>query len=103
MVTPHRPVSHSVSCENNRRLTEQSAASREVHRGGFSRCPPKISTRTVLRARRRALKDLLATLTYNTVHTSANLNAQIITITARPTPIHAKAFELLGLRFTSSQ
>jgi hypothetical protein len=45
---------------------------------------------------RTLLKDL-ATLTYNIARTAANPNATI-DITARPTPIQAKAFELLGLR-----
>jgi hypothetical protein len=50
---------------------------------------------------RTLLKDL-ATLTYNIARTGVNPNAQI-TITSRPTPIQAKAFELLGLSPTCSQ
>jgi hypothetical protein len=47
------------------------------------------------------LKDL-ATLTLNVARTGANPNAEIV-ITARPTPIQAKAFELLGLTPNCSQ
>ena len=50
---------------------------------------------------RTLLKDL-ATLTYNIARTGANPNAQIA-ITSRPTPIQAKAFELLGLSPNCSQ
>ena len=50
---------------------------------------------------RTLLKDL-GTLTYNIARTGANANAQI-TITSRPTPIQAKAFELLGLTPNCSQ
>jgi hypothetical protein len=50
---------------------------------------------------RTLLKDL-ATLTYNIARTAANPNATI-DITARPTPIQAKAFELLGLSPNCSQ
>ncbi|MCA0241514.1 MAG: IS1634 family transposase [Proteobacteria bacterium] len=50
---------------------------------------------------RSLLKDL-ATLTYNIARTAANPNATIA-ITARPTPIQAKAFELLGLSPNCSQ
>ena len=50
---------------------------------------------------RTLLKDL-ATLTYNIARTGANPHAQIA-ITARPTPIQAKAFELLGLSPACSQ
>jgi hypothetical protein len=50
---------------------------------------------------RTLLKDL-ATLTYNTARTAANPSATIA-ITARPTPIQAKAFELLGLSQNCSQ
>jgi transposase len=50
---------------------------------------------------RTLLKDL-ATLTYNIAHTGANPNAQIV-ITSRPTPIQAKAFELLNLTPNCSQ
>jgi hypothetical protein len=45
---------------------------------------------------RTLLKDL-ATLTYNVARAGVNPAAQII-ITSRPTPVQAKAFELLGLR-----
>lgn len=47
------------------------------------------------------LKDL-ATLTLNVARTGANPNAEIV-ITSRPTPIQAKAFELLGLNPSCSQ
>jgi hypothetical protein len=47
------------------------------------------------------LKDL-ATLTYNIARTAANPGATIA-ITARPTPVQAKAFELLGLSPNCSQ
>ena len=47
------------------------------------------------------LKDL-ATLTYNIARTAANPNAAIV-ITSRPTPIQAKAFELLQLTPNCSQ
>jgi transposase len=47
------------------------------------------------------LKDL-ATLTYNVARTGVNPAAQII-ITSRPTPVQAKAFELLGLSPHCSQ
>jgi hypothetical protein len=50
---------------------------------------------------RTMLKDL-ATLTYNIARTGANPNSQIV-ITSRPTPIQAKAFELLGLSPHCSQ
>jgi transposase len=50
---------------------------------------------------RTLLKDL-GTLTYNIARTAANPNAAIA-ITARPTPIQAKAFELLGLSPNCSQ
>jgi hypothetical protein len=50
---------------------------------------------------RTLLKDL-GTLTYNIARTGANPNAQIV-ITSRPTPIQAKAFELLGLSPNCSQ
>jgi hypothetical protein len=50
---------------------------------------------------RTLLKDL-ATLTYNIARTGANPLAQIV-ITSRPTPIQAKAFELLGLSPHCSQ
>ena len=50
---------------------------------------------------RTLLKDL-GTLTYNIARTPANPNATI-TVTARPTPIQAKAFELLGLSPNCSQ
>lgn len=50
---------------------------------------------------RTLLKDL-ATLTYNIARTPANPNATI-TVTTRPTPIQAKAFELLGLSPNCSQ
>lgn len=50
---------------------------------------------------RTLLKDL-ATLTLNVARTGANPNAEIV-ITARPTPIQAKAFELLGLNPSCSQ
>jgi hypothetical protein len=50
---------------------------------------------------RTLLKDL-ATLTYNVARTAANPAAQIV-ITSRPTPIQAKAFELLGLSPNCSQ
>jgi hypothetical protein len=47
------------------------------------------------------LKDL-ATLTLNVARTGANPNAEIV-ITSRPTPVQAKAFELLGLSPNCSQ
>jgi transposase len=47
------------------------------------------------------LKDL-ATLTLNDARTGANPNAEIV-ITSRPTPVQAKAFELLGLSPNCSQ
>jgi hypothetical protein len=50
---------------------------------------------------RTLLKDL-ATLTYNIARTAANPNATIA-VTARPTPIQAKAFELLRLSPNCSQ
>jgi hypothetical protein len=50
---------------------------------------------------RTLLKDL-ATLTYNIARTPANPNATIA-VTARPTPIQAKAFELLELSPNCSQ
>lgn len=50
---------------------------------------------------RTLLKDL-ATLTLNVARTGANPNAEIV-ITSRPTPIQAKAFELLGLNPSCSQ
>jgi hypothetical protein len=50
---------------------------------------------------RTLLKDL-ATLTYNIARTPANPKATIA-VTARPTPIQAKAFELLGLSPNCSQ
>jgi hypothetical protein len=50
---------------------------------------------------RTLLKDL-ATLTYNIARTGANPHAEIA-ITSRPTPIQAKAFELLGLSPNCSQ
>jgi hypothetical protein len=50
---------------------------------------------------RTLLKDL-ATLTYNIARTGANPLAEIA-ITSRPTPIQAKAFELLGLSPNCSQ
>ena len=50
---------------------------------------------------RTLLKDL-GTLTYNIARTPANPSATIA-ITARPTPVQAKAFELLGLSPACSQ
>jgi hypothetical protein len=50
---------------------------------------------------RTLLKDL-ATLSYNIARTPANPNATIV-VTARPTPVQAKAFELLGLSPNCSQ
>jgi hypothetical protein len=50
---------------------------------------------------RTLLKDL-GTLTYNIARTAANPSATI-SMTARPTPIQAKAFGLLGLSPTCSQ
>ena len=50
---------------------------------------------------RTLLKDL-ATLTLNIARTGANPNAEIV-ITSRPTPVQAKAFELLGLSPNCSQ
>jgi hypothetical protein len=50
---------------------------------------------------RTLLKDL-ATLTYNIARTGANPDAEIV-ITSRPTPIQAKAFELLRLSPNCSQ
>jgi hypothetical protein len=44
----------------------------------------------------RTLLQDLATLTYNIAHTNLNPNAKIV-ITTRPTPIQAKAFELLAV------
>jgi len=54
-----------------------------------------------LHSLRTLLKDL-ATLTYNIARTGANPNAKIV-ITSRPTPIQAKAFELLNLTPNCSQ
>ena len=50
---------------------------------------------------RMLLKDL-ATLTYNIARTPANPNVTL-TVIARPTPVQAKAFELLGLSPNCSQ
>lgn len=50
---------------------------------------------------RTLLKDL-ATLTYNIARTAANPSATIV-VTARSTPVQAKAFELLGLSPNCSQ
>lgn len=50
---------------------------------------------------RTLLKDL-GTLSYNIARTPANPNAPIVII-ARPTPVQAKAFELLGLNPSCSQ
>ena len=50
---------------------------------------------------RTLLKDL-GTLTYNIARTGANPNATIV-ITSRPTPIHDKAFNRLGLSPNWSQ
>ena len=50
---------------------------------------------------RTLLKDL-ATLTYNIARTPANPNVTL-TVIARPTPVQAKAFELLGLSPNCSQ
>jgi transposase len=50
---------------------------------------------------RTLLKDL-GTLSYNIARTAANPGATVH-ITARPTPVQAKAFELLGLSPTCSQ
>jgi len=50
---------------------------------------------------RTLLKDL-ATLTYNVARTGANPGAEIV-LTSRPTPIQAKAFELLNLTPNCSQ
>jgi hypothetical protein len=48
----------------------------------------------------RTLFQDLATLTYNITHTSLNPNAKIA-ITSRPTPLQAKAFDLLGVPICS--
>ncbi|WP_137895654.1 IS1634 family transposase [Ramlibacter sp. 2FC] len=50
---------------------------------------------------RTLLKDL-GTLAYNITHTSPNPNAKIV-ITTRPTPLQAKAFQLLGLNPACTQ
>jgi hypothetical protein len=50
---------------------------------------------------RTLLKDL-GTLTYNIARTALNPSAEIV-ITSRPTPIQAKAFELLKLTPSCSQ
>lgn len=54
-----------------------------------------------LHSLRTLFKDL-GTLTYNIARTGANPNGQIV-ITSRPTPIQAKAFDLLGLSPNCSQ
>ena len=50
----------------------------------------------------RTLLQDLGTLAYNVTHTHLNPQAKII-ITTRPTPLQAKAFELLGLNPTCTQ
>lgn len=50
---------------------------------------------------RTLLKDL-GTLAYKITHTSLNPNAKIV-ITTRPTPLQAKAFQLLGLNPACTQ
>ena len=53
-----------------------------------------------LRPRRPLLQP--CTLAYNVTHTRLNPEAKIV-ITTRPTPLQAKAFELLGLNPTCTQ
>ena len=50
----------------------------------------------------RTLLQDLATLAYNVTHTSLNPQAKIV-LTTRPTPLQAKAFELLGLNPACTQ
>ena len=50
----------------------------------------------------RTLLQDLGTLAYNVTHTRLNPEAKIV-ITTRPTPLQAKAFELLGLNPTCTQ
>jgi hypothetical protein len=50
----------------------------------------------------RTLLQDLATLAYNVAHTQLNPEAKII-LTTRPTPLQAKAFELLGLNPACTQ
>ena len=50
----------------------------------------------------RTLLQDLATLAYNVTHTQLNPEAKII-LTTRPTPLQAKAFELLGLNPACTQ
>ena len=50
----------------------------------------------------RTLLQDLGTLAYNVTHASLNPEAKIV-ITTRPTPLQAKAFELLGLNPTCTQ
>ena len=50
---------------------------------------------------RTLLKDL-GTLAYNITHTHVSPNTKIV-LTTRPTPIHAKAFELLALNPACTQ
>jgi transposase len=50
----------------------------------------------------RTLLQDLGTLAYNVTHTRLNPEAKIV-ITTRPTPLQAKAFELLGLSPTCTQ
>jgi len=50
----------------------------------------------------RTLLQDLGTLAYNVTHTSLNPEAKII-LTTRPTPLQAKAFELLGLNPACTQ
>ncbi|WP_415840462.1 IS1634 family transposase, partial [Roseateles saccharophilus] len=50
----------------------------------------------------RTLLQDLATLAYNVTHTALNPEAKIV-LTTRPTPVQAKAFELLGLNPACTQ
>lgn len=50
----------------------------------------------------RTLLQDLGTLAYNVTHTPLNPEVKIV-ITTRPTPLHAKAFELLGLNPACTQ
>ncbi|CAM4048380.1 IS1634 family transposase [Roseateles saccharophilus] len=50
----------------------------------------------------RTLLQDLGTLAYNVTHTTLNPEAQIV-LTTRPTPLQAKAFELLGLNPACTQ
>ncbi|MCK0506631.1 hypothetical protein [Aromatoleum anaerobium] len=50
----------------------------------------------LLAATEAELMQDLATLAYNVTHTTLNPNAKIV-LTARPTPLQEKAFQLLGV------